>query len=120
MHVPLTLYGPSFKVGKEVPVLQNIEIYKLLIDLAGIPSDSAQLNETVMDQQFSLFGKFENVLKKPTNPPEQPNLPEPEDDTVCPDIFPRHIRKTSCGMFDTRVNVPIHMKISNEPNTGTI
>ena len=71
MQIPLTLWGPKFHLGVELPVLQNIEIYKLLMELVGIPSDSPNLNATVMDQQFSAYGKFENVLKNPVNLPEE-------------------------------------------------
>jgi len=60
MHIPLTLWGPKFKLGVQLPVLQNVEIYKLLIDLVGISANSNDLNPTFMDQQFSVFGKFQD------------------------------------------------------------
>ena len=44
------------------------------MELVGIPSDSPNLNATVMDQQFSAYGKFENVLKTTVNSPEQTNF----------------------------------------------
>merc|ERR1712227_221499 len=61
MHVPLTLYGPAFNEkadATKIGSVQNIEIYKLVLNLVGVKEDSAQLNATVMSQQFSEFGKF--------------------------------------------------------------
>ena len=76
MHVPLNLLGPSFKQGIELPVLQNVEIFKLMMDLVGIPADSPKLMKDVMDSQFSLFGKFDAVLKEGINKPEVPDYTE--------------------------------------------
>lgn len=68
MHVPLTLYGPDFNHNANAEVIgsvQNIEIYKLILDLVGIEPDSDQLNTTVMPTQFSEFGKFTPLMKYP-------------------------------------------------------
>ena len=63
--------------------LQNIEIYKLLLNLIGIPQDSDQLNTTTMSQQFSDFGKFAPLMRDPFHKPVsdqtekyRPELPE--------------------------------------------
>ena len=68
MHVPLTLYGPAFNEkadATKIGSVQNIEIYKLVLNLVGIQENSANLNETVMSQQFSEFGKFSTLMKNP-------------------------------------------------------
>lgn len=73
MHVPLTLYGPAFDATKDASVIgsvQNIELYKLLLNLIGIEEDSANLNTTVMPQQFSAFGKFAPLMLDPLHTPQ--------------------------------------------------
>jgi len=113
MHVPVTFYGPAFKTPKEVDPsvvgsLQNIEIYKLLLNLIGIPQDSDQLNSTTMSQQFSDFGKFAPLMRDPFHKPAsdqtekyRPELPEganPADYTVEDDLI-----------INNKVNGPIYM-----------
>ena len=49
--------------------MQNIEIYKLLLNLLKIKHDSVNLNSTVMPQQFTEWGKFSSLLKNPTHKP---------------------------------------------------
>ena len=73
MHVPLTLHGPAFDATKDASVIgsvQNIELYKLLLNLIGIEEDSANLNTTVMPQQFSAFGKFAPLMLDPLHTPQ--------------------------------------------------
>ena len=79
MQVPLTLYGPDIKQDILYPSditandiigsVQNIEIYKLIINLLKIEKDSNNLNKTVIPEQFSEWGKFASLLKNPTNVP---------------------------------------------------
>jgi len=113
MHVPLTLYGPAFNHNGDAEVIgsvQNVEIYKLILDLVGIDPDSDQLNSTVVPTQFSEFGKFTPLMKWPEehHQPEsgrtESNRPEiseewSEDDfTIQADLI-----------IDNRLNAPIYM-----------
>ena len=59
---------PAFDATKDASVIgsvQNIELYKLMLNLIGIDKDSANLNATVMPQQFSDFGKFAPLMIDP-------------------------------------------------------
>jgi len=95
-----------------LPVIQNVEIYKLLADLVGIPADSPNLNATVMDQQFSLFGKFENVLKKPLNIPDVPNFGDvkfPLDESSYSPLV--------CGKQEISLGMPVYTDFTSDtPN----
>ena len=92
MHVPLTLYGPAFNEkadATKIGSVQNIEIYKLVLNLVGVKEDSAQLNATVMSQQFSEFGKFTPLMRnqenhhKPTSSATEGHRPElPEGKSI--------------------------------------
>jgi predicted AlkP superfamily pyrophosphatase or phosphodiesterase len=72
MKVPLTLYGPKIRPNVVLPPIQNVEVFRLLMDLIGIKSDSPNLMPEFYDSQFSLDGRFEPALKRPTNPAKPP------------------------------------------------
>ena len=70
MKVPLTLYGPAFKKGVKLPSLQNVDVYKLLMETLQIPADSDKLMSEHFNRQISPVGQFYTVMKNPTNLPE--------------------------------------------------
>ena len=72
MKVPLTLYGPKIRPNVVLPPIQNVEVFRLLMDLLGIKSNSPKLMQQFYSKQFSLDGRFEPALKRPTNPAKQP------------------------------------------------
>ncbi|CBY23601.1 unnamed protein product [Oikopleura dioica] len=72
MKVPLTLYGPKIRPNVVLPPIQNVEVFRLLMDLLGIKSKSPKLMQQFYSKQFSLDGRFEPALKRPTNPAKQP------------------------------------------------
>ena len=88
MQINLIFYGPKFKANiteEQIGRVQNIEVYKLLLDLLEIPSDSQQLNTSTTSQTFSEWGKFAPVLKTPFHEPKSektnfnwPVVPEDE------------------------------------------
>ena len=88
MQINLIFYGPKFKANiteEQIGRVQNVEVYKLLLDLLEIPSDSNQLNTSTTSQTFSEWGKFAPVLKSPFHqPPSEkttdnwPMVPEDE------------------------------------------
>lgn len=70
MKVPLTLYGPAFKKGVKLPSLQNVDIFKLLMETLQISEDSLKLMPEHMNRQITPFGQFHTVMKTPTNLPK--------------------------------------------------
>ena len=73
MQINLIFYGPKFKANiteEQIGRVQNVEVYKLLLDLLEIPSDSNRLNTSTTSQTFSEWGKFAPVLQTPFHKPK--------------------------------------------------
>ena len=89
MQINLIFYGPKFKANiteEQIGRVQNVEVYKLLLDLLEIPSDSNRLNTSTTSQTFSEWGKFAPVLQTPFHKPKSeetnfnwPVVPEGEE-----------------------------------------